>query len=123
MVRLRKLAEVDREIFLVEPSVQAQAERWMQLAAETCLDLAQHVIASEGFKTPARYPETLQILGEEGVLPRELARQMEEWAGLRNILVHLYLDVDYEELFTILTRKLNQLEAFAAALAENFLSE
>ena len=116
--RLRKLAEVDRETFLGDPAVQAQAERWMQLAAEACLDLAQHLIASQGLRTPATYREAFQILGEEGVLPRELARQMEGWAGLRNVLVRLYLDVDYEELFAILTQDLGQLEAYAAALSE-----
>ena len=117
--RLRKLAEVDRETFLVDRAVQAQAERWLQLAAEVCLDLSQHLIASLGLRTPATYREAFRILSEEGVLPRELAQQMEGWAGLRNVLVHLYLEVDHEELFVILTRDLEQLEAYASAMSQN----
>lgn len=116
---LRQLAEVDRETFLSDPAVQAQAERWLQLAAEVCLDLAQHLIASQGLRTPSTYREAFEILGEESILPRELARQMEGWAGLRNVLVHLYLDVDHEQLFAILTQDLGQLDAYAVALSEN----
>ena len=40
---------------------------------------------------------------------------MAGWAGLRNLLVHLYLDVDHALLFEILGRDLDQLEAFAKA--------
>lgn len=117
--RLRELAEVDRETFLADRAVQAQAERWLQLAAEVCLDLSQHLIASLGLRTPATYREAFRILGEEGVLPRDLAQQMEGWAGLRNVLVHLYLEVDHEELFVILTRDLEQLEAYASAISQS----
>jgi uncharacterized protein YutE (UPF0331/DUF86 family) len=41
---------------------------------------------------------------------------MEEWAGLRNVLVHLYLDVDQRRLYEILTEDLDQLELFAEAV-------
>lgn len=114
--RLKRLAEADRETFLADPAVQAQAERWMQLAGEVCLDLAQHLIASEGWQTPATYREAFQILRAEGVLSAELAGQMEGWAGLRNLLVHLYLEVDHGKLYSILTEDLGELEAYAAAL-------
>jgi uncharacterized protein YutE (UPF0331/DUF86 family) len=43
---------------------------------------------------------------------------MEGWAGLRNLLVHLYLEVDHERLWEILSTELDQLEAFARAVTE-----
>ena len=42
---------------------------------------------------------------------------MEGWAGLRNVLVHFYLEVDHARLFEILKRDLDQLQAYAAAVA------
>jgi uncharacterized protein YutE (UPF0331/DUF86 family) len=116
--RLRKLAEVDRASFLDDPALQAQAERWMQVAGELCLDLAQHLIASRGWQTPATYREAFQTLRTEGVLSSELAARMEGWAGLRNLLVHLYLDVDHGRLFQILTEELGEIEDYAAMLAQ-----
>lgn len=114
--RLRKLAEVDRESFLSDPALQAQAERWMQLAGEICLDLAHHLIASRGWQTPATYREAFQTLRTEGVLSSELATRMQGWAGLRNLLVHLYLEIDHVKLFQILTEELGEIEEYAAVL-------
>ena len=112
LVRLRDLALVPRERFLRDVGLQAQTERWLQLCAEAVLDIAAHVIADAGFSTPATYRESFQILAAEGVLDQSLATQMERWAGLRNVLVHLYLEVDHNILFDILQDDLSQIEAF-----------
>lgn len=114
--QLRRLAATDRDAFRSDRALQACAERWLHLAAECTLDLANHVIADRGWKTPATCREAFQVLAAEGVLTPERARQMEGWAGLRNVLVHLYLDVDHERLHEILSRDLDQLERFAAEL-------
>jgi uncharacterized protein YutE (UPF0331/DUF86 family) len=105
---LRRLTELDRDAFLTDEAVQAQAERWTHLAIECAIDLANHLIADQGWKSPTTNKETFQILGQEGVLDANLTRRMEGWAGLRNILVHLYLEVDHGLLFDILVRDLKQ---------------
>ena len=89
----------------------------MQVAAECCLDLAHHLIADQGWKTPSTYREAFEILHKENVLDRETARQMALWAGLRNVLVHLYLEVEPERLYQILQEDLDQLESFAAQIS------
>jgi uncharacterized protein YutE (UPF0331/DUF86 family) len=115
---LRGLAEAGRERFLKEVGLQAEAERWLHLAAECSLDLAHHLIADRGWKTPSTYREAFEVLEQQGVIPPELTRQMEGWAGLRNILVHMYLDVDHERLWEFLTEELDQLEDYARALVK-----
>ena len=114
---LRALARVDRERFLADRGVQAQAERWLQLAAECALDLAHHLIASRGWAVPSTYREAFQILEREGVLTPALCVRMQGWAGLRNVLAHLYMEVDHRRLFDVLVRDLDSLEDFAAAIA------
>ncbi len=39
---LRPLTSVDRASFLGDEALQAQAERWMHLAVECAIDLANH---------------------------------------------------------------------------------
>lgn len=114
---LRRLAGIDRETFLEDRDVQARAERWLQLAGETAIDLANQLIADRGWATPTSYRESFQVLAREGALPRELAVQMEGWASLRNLLVHLYLEVDHQRLHEILTEELDQLGSFAREIA------
>ncbi len=116
--RLRSLAQRDRQEFLSQATLRASAERWLHLAAECTLDLAHHLIAERGWKTPATYREAFQILRDEGVLTAEMAKEMEAWAGLRNVLVHLYLEVDPDRLFEILRTDLDQLESYAVSLSK-----
>jgi uncharacterized protein YutE (UPF0331/DUF86 family) len=114
---LRRAAKLEKETFLGDPMATASTERWLQLASECALDLAHHVIADQGWKTPATYREAFQVLCDEGALSPDSARQMEQWAGLRNVLVHLYLEVDHERLYEILQGDLDQLERFAAEIS------
>jgi uncharacterized protein YutE (UPF0331/DUF86 family) len=114
---LRGLARVERAAFLSDRGLQAQAERWLQLAAECALDLAHHLIAERGWKTPTTYREAFEVLRAERVLDARLAERMQGWAGLRNVLTHLYLEVDHARLHEVLRGELDDLERYAAALS------
>lgn len=50
------------------------------------------------------------------MLTPDQAEQLARWAGLRNLLVHLYLDVDHRILHDILKGELDQLRDYAASL-------
>jgi uncharacterized protein YutE (UPF0331/DUF86 family) len=114
---LRGVALVEAHAFVTDRPLQAQAERWTQVAVEACVDLAHHLIADRGWSTPATHRDTFRILATQGVLDEHLAERMAGWAGLRNILVHLYLDVDHGRLHEILRTELDDLSAYAAAIA------
>jgi uncharacterized protein YutE (UPF0331/DUF86 family) len=115
---LRRLARTDKATYQADPGLKAQSERWLQLVAECCLDLANHLIAEQGWTTPRTYREAFEILAEHDVLDDIQAGEMARWAGLRNVLVHLYLAVDHEILFEIMTKDLDQVERFARALSK-----
>ncbi len=116
--QLRQAATNEWENFHSNELLQTSVERWLHLASECALDLTHHLIADRGWRTPTTYREAFQILEENDVLNGELARQMEGWAGLRNVLVHIYLDIDRKRLYEILIHDLNQLEHFAAAISQ-----
>jgi hypothetical protein len=48
---------------------------------------------------PASYGEVFQMLGERGIIPRDLAAAMRRFAGLRNLLVHRYWEMDDARLY------------------------
>lgn len=114
---LRELATTQNDRFLGDRGLQAQAERWIQVAIETCLDMAHHVIADRGWPTPQSYREAFETLAKHGLVEPELAQRLGAWAGLRNIVVHLYLDIDHARVLSILRQDLDELEAFAKAMA------
>lgn len=116
--RLRPLAALSMDAFLRDPDASLKAERLLEIAAQAMIDIGSHLVAAKGLRKPEEYAEVFTILGEAGVLPRDLASRLEKLAGLRNILVHEYLAVDHRLLHEHLSRYLGDFEAFATAVAQ-----
>lgn len=117
LVELRAFAAYPREVFLAEPHVHHLAERFLHLACECVLDTAQHVIAAMGYRQAVGYKDAMDVLREEGILAAGLAEMLKGWMGFRNVLVHLYLEIDHERSYRAITNELGVLEAFAASMA------
>lgn len=89
----------------------------VQAAAQACIDLAHHVIASEGWAPTVEYRDAFARLAEHGVIDAALAARLQDLTGLRNRLVHLYDDVDDALVREALVDGLADVDAFAARIA------
>jgi len=94
----------------------------MLLSIQATLDIAMHLIAERKLRRPNTYRETFEILAENNIITSNLASQLSDLAGFRNIIVHIYWDLDLEEVYNVLQKDLQYLEAFYS-LAKNLLSE
>ena len=65
-------------------------------AIEGCVRAAQHVLSSEGLGVPESNAAAVRLLGEHGVVQRDVASLVSRAVGFRNVLVHEYTDVDDE---------------------------
>jgi uncharacterized protein YutE (UPF0331/DUF86 family) len=95
---------------------QRSLERHLQLAAECVLDIGEIIIAERGLTRAGTYREVIQRLAEGGVIPGEFAHDFEAIAGLRNVLVHDYADLDPAQLDRDLAR-LEDFRTFARHVA------
>jgi len=84
----------------------------MLLSIQASIDLANHLIAQRGLRTPATYREAFEILSEAAVLPAELGEELADLAGFRNVLVHLYWRLDLHRAHQILQQGLAPLRQF-----------
>ena len=82
--------------------------------------MANHVIASEGYRAPADYADAFRSLHQAGVLGADLAERLEGMARFRNLLVHQYDDVDDRRVHGIMRQDLEDLDRFAAAVLQAF---
>jgi len=80
-------------------------ERNFEVAAQCVLDISNRVIALAEGEKPIDYFTAILILGDLGILPKDFAQKLAPIAGFRNILVHLYLEVDWN----IVYQQLHQL--------------
>lgn len=95
-------------------------ERKLQLAAQVCIDLGNHLISYFGFETPKDYKEIFEILAKEGVISKDLCSNMKKIAGFRNILVHDYLSIDIGKVADVLHRGLDDFDSFSTAIVDFF---
>ncbi len=72
------------------------------VAIEGMIDLCNHVISRNNFSTPADYSDGFKILSAKGAFDGELLANLIMAVRFRNRLVHIYWEVDVNELYNIL---------------------
>lgn len=117
LAELRTFREIGEERFVAEPGLHHLAERYLHLACETVLDIANHLIADLGARQATSYRDAMRVLAEQRWIDEPLAERLADWMGFRNVLVHLYLDIDHRQSFSAIRDDLGDLEAFASAMA------
>jgi len=93
---LRKLRLLTYDEFAREHILVGAAERDFQVAIQAALDIASIILADQSVKMPRDYKDLFPALAEIGVLPADFAQKLVGMAGFRNVLVHLYLEVDLQ---------------------------
>lgn len=115
---LRELRRQTPEAFVRDLALQAQAERHLQLALQSTIDIALHIVAEDTDRTPEDYGSVFLLLAEQHIIPADLADRLRLATGLRNLLVHAYLDIDPTRVWAHLER-LDDLETFAVAAQDH----
>lgn len=117
---LRGLSEqqdVSREEYLRDRDLRYIVERRFEKAIQACIDVAAHVVATEGYREPTDYGDFFRVLEENGVISSDLGDRMVEMAGFRNVLAQEYARIDDERIFEQL-HDIEHFREFAGEVAE-----
>jgi uncharacterized protein YutE (UPF0331/DUF86 family) len=114
--RIRGLADERR--FVKDPLIYGNAERYLQLAIQSVLDISNHIVADMSLNLPASSKELFELLAAHKVLSVRLARKLIPMAGFRNVLVHDYLEIDRHRVYGILRNNLGDFERFIKAVVK-----
>ncbi|NVM28552.1 MAG: DUF86 domain-containing protein [Candidatus Helarchaeota archaeon] len=82
---------------------------------------SNHIISIENLEKPKEYKDIIIILGKNNIIPEDFAEKIHKMAGLRNIIIHAYLDVDKQELVSHL-KNIDDFKSFRKFIAK-FLEE
>lgn len=115
---LRKLRPLTYDEFAREHILVGSAERDFQVAIQAALDVASIILADQAIKLPKDYKDLFPALAEIGVLPADFAQRLVGMAKFRNVLVHLYLEVDLQRVYRYLQENLDDFETFAHYVSE-----
>jgi uncharacterized protein YutE (UPF0331/DUF86 family) len=79
------------------------------------IDLGTQLVTEQSARPPSDYADVFRILGEKGVIPGDLALRLGNAAKQRNLIVHLYMEIDDLAVFASLAY-LDNLREFATAV-------
>jgi uncharacterized protein YutE (UPF0331/DUF86 family) len=86
------------------------------VALQDCVALAAHWLADRGLDVPQTYGDVFRRLGDQDVLPKDLAIRLASASGFRNLVAHQYGVMDWTRVHTIATERLDDLLAFCDEL-------
>jgi uncharacterized protein YutE (UPF0331/DUF86 family) len=92
----------------------------LQRAIQSAIDLAAHIVASEGLGIGDSIRGHFVLVENAKVIPKALSQKMQSMVGFRNIAIHDYQNLDIEIWKAILSKHLKDLEQFYTANLTHF---
>lgn len=88
----------------------------LERAVQQCVDAAMIVLSNLGADTPATMGEAFDELVKRQIISHELGARMNQAVGFRNLLVHAYRKIDWQIVWDIITKNLDDFRQFAAKI-------
>ncbi len=100
-----------------EAVVRAATERMIQALVDLAIDINGHIASSVLGRSPATGRESFDLLVAANVITAELAAALKPSVGLRNVLVHLYTDIDVDLVASSIDEMIEHFGEYVRAVA------
>ena len=115
---LRDLQPYEGASFEVFMQRHYEVERLLELLLIAASDIVFHLISGKKDEpVPSSYRAAFLRAGQAGMLSKELSGNLARAAGLRNILVHEYAEIDYALLHQSIPSAIRDFTAFIRELS------
>ena len=105
---LEEVNSVSLDDYLNDFRQQLIVEKLLQLMVEAATDTNRYLLAQLHQISTATYFDSFIEAGRQGIISPELAAELAKSAGMRNILVHQYKDIDSRVVFAAISKALEQ---------------
>ena len=119
---LNKISRSSEQDFLKDKILIGGAKYYLQVSIECCLDVVNHIIASERFRPPKDYADSFSILEENGILESSLVINLRQMAKFRNRLVHLYGEIDDKFVFEFIQKDIENIRKFQTIIINSYIN-
>jgi len=88
----------------------------LERAVQQCVDIASIIISDTETAPPSTMSSSFTALGENGIIDKALAERLSKAVGFRNIAVHEYNKIDWNIVYSIITRNIDDFRGFTSAI-------
>ncbi len=99
LTEIERIVSEGQEKYLSDRISQCVLERQIERLVEAAVDAGAHILKQTYKISPSTYRGTFIELGQQGVIDPQLAQDLAPAAGLRNVITHLYDEVDPKRVF------------------------
>lgn len=100
------------------PTVLGSIKYNLIVAIQGCIDICSHIVAKEYARAPGDYGDCFRVLKETKILDEQLGERLIKMARFRNLLVHLYWEVDNRRVYEIIRNDLADIEDFLKKIGQ-----
>lgn len=93
------------------------AERELSQVIELAASINIHIVAAMRGRAPESYYSSFGELARIGVIESEFARRLQPSTGMRNVLVHEYMAVDYQRVAATIPLVIEQYSEYVRQVA------
>ncbi len=112
--RLEEIRQTPWEAFRDDYLKVEASKHLLQTAIEAMIDICAHLVARLRLEIPGSSAELIRALEKAGFLPKEHADKYVAMVRFRNLVVHLYAEVDDRRVYDILQDNLGDFRLFIA---------
>lgn len=110
---LKAATDITWEKYRSDLRTKAFVERFLHLAIEEVIDIANHIVSFEQWREPSGYRDLLQVLSEKDIIPKKQLSRFQNMASFRNMLVHRYENIDEELVYGIFSKHLTDFDLYS----------
>ena len=120
---LKTLAQLERGQ-IVESDVNLDRVKYNFIVViQSLIDICNHIVAKSHGRVPEDYGDCFKSLSELGVIDSNLATRLSKLSGFRNLLIHLYWQVDNSKVYDILKNNLGDIDDFLGKISDYLKGE
>lgn len=113
---LQELAQLSIEDFLSDRHKIGSAKYNLVVAIEALIDICNHIISKNRYRSPEDYADTFRVMYEVRAFDANLTKKLEKMARFRNRLIHIYWEINNQEIYRIMNENLGDFEQFLDAI-------
>ena len=118
VARVRDVLPASAGEFLADRTAREVVTLNVFVAVQESIALATHWLADAGWAVPQTHADVFAALAAHGIIDTPLAERLRAAAGLRNLIAHQDGVIDFERIFAIASREVDDLVAFCQQLSQ-----
>ena len=113
---LKTIASISLDEFLGNFEKQLACRYTVQECVQICIGIAFHLCIVNKLGEPTNYKDSFKLLSQNQILSEQLSIKMQNWVGLRNLVSHIYEDVDDSRIYSFIVEDLHDFDEFISIL-------